>query len=304
MKLAVIDLGTNSVRFDIHEIFSPTERKLIYREKQMVRLGDGAFRNRRLGHAPVLRTLRAFKRFSRVIQRFQVDRVMAFATSAMRDSSNAKSVIDQIKKLTAIEIKIISGKKEAEYTAKAIMKNEKKSFGTRCLIDIGGGSTEITICLKNSVIKSFSLPLGASRLQQLFLSPHGHRSANSVMLLRQYIQSVLKRNFAIAKIPKIAQFMGSSGTIRSLRKILKKRGKKIEPFSQTDLNDLVETMIPLSRSELLRIPGMIEKRVDIILAGSILLQEIMKHFAAEEMYTTPYALRDGILESELERTAI
>lgn len=302
MRLAVIDLGTNSVRFDIHEIFSPTERKIVYREKQMVRLGDGAFKTRRLGHAPILRTLRAFKRFSRVIQRFQVDRVLAYATSAMRDSSNAKSVIDQIKKLTAIKIKILSGKKEAEYTAKAIMKNEKRLAGTRCLIDIGGGSTEITICVKNRVVKSFSFPLGASRLQQLFLS--GHRSAGSVMLLRQYIQSVLKRHFASARIPKMAQFMGSSGTIRSLRKILKKRGKRVEPFSQADLNELVEIMIPLNRSELLRIPGMIEKRVDIILAGSILLQEMMEHFAAEEMYTTPYALRDGILESELERTAV
>lgn len=305
MKLAVIDLGTNSVRFDVHEILSPTERNVIYREKKMVRLGDGAFKNGRLGPTPISRTLRAFKRFHRIIRQLEVDRVLAYATSAMRDSSNAKFVINQIKKLTAIEIKIISGKKEAQYTAKAVIKNEKISSNLFCLIDIGGGSTEVVMGYKNNIIKNYSFQLGANRLHQLFLKsspPIGIKgSMDSVNQLRSHIIHVLKRGIPDHKIPKVSQFIGSSGTIRAFRRLLKKRDEKIEPFNREALTHLIEEMIPLKKMKLLKIPGMTEKRVDLILAGGILLEELMKYLGALSIYTTDYCLRDGILENELEK---
>ena len=305
MRLAIIDLGTNSVRFDIYDLSKDALRDRIYRDKRMIRLGDGAFYENRLQKQAMARTLRAFESFHKKIKGYDVDKVIAFATSALRDTTNSQALISEIQKRTGIHIRVISGRREAQFIAQGVLRNDALPHGLFGLMDIGGGSCEISICYGRTALRSISLPLGANRLQQIFLKSHPPRArgeiGDPVMKLRRHIRKSLARAISEQRRPRIKTFIGSSGTIRAYRKILKTRGEKTEPFRLSSLTQLIEEMIPLTKAELMNIPGMTVKRADIILAGGILLEELATQFDAKYIYTTDTCLRDGIIERESQR---
>ena len=306
MKVAIIDLGTNSLRLDVYELSAAGHAvRRIYRNKVMVRLGDGVFETSELLPEAKQRTLQALLDFKHLIEAEGVDRVVGFATSAMRQAKNSKAFVRQIKKLTGFNMEVIDGKTEAEFIAKGILSNEVLPASLVALIDIGGGSTEVSICHKKSVIDSFSFDLGANRLQQMFLHtvpPQKLPSGESpVEALRAYVNEqvaplVQKKNW-----PSIEVVIGSSGTIRAIAKIIRKKDVPIDPFKRSSLATLIEEMLPMSREQLLLLPGLEAKRVDLILAGCVLLDEILKVLGCKKVYTTSFSLRDGILEAEMER---
>jgi exopolyphosphatase/guanosine-5'-triphosphate,3'-diphosphate pyrophosphatase len=312
VKLAIIDLGSNSVRFDVYEIDSLHRVRRILREKIMVRLGDGVFESGRFNRHSVARTVKAFQHFEGLIERLGVDRVMAFATAALRDADDAKPLLDRILRETGIKLKVISGKEEARLIAKGILNNERPPTGVYALVDIGGGSTEISVCYKRTCVDSHSFDLGANRLQQVFLqsSPPGKRilrgsEPERVIALRRHIRRVLGRQITQRQWPSVRAVMGSSGTVRAIRKILRKlEGDQAYPIRRRTLSALVQVMIPMTGKELLDLPGMEPKRVDQILAGAILLEEILLAMRAQYLLITPFSLRDGVLEQEMERLAL
>lgn len=306
MKIAIIDLGSNSVRFDVYDVEDDHVIRRIHREKEMVRLGDGVFQRGRIKREGIVRTLRAFDRFAKFINKYdhkdQV-RVKAFATSALRDAENAKALLAAVKKRTGIDIKVISGLEEGKLIAKGILNNESTPSGLFALVDIGGGSTEISICRKKSVIDTYSFDLGANRLQQVFLKtiPPKKNGVDPVEQLRTAIQNSLTPVIQKKKWPNVLSILGSSGTIRAYEKLLEKQKETKDPFKRKSLSKLIEKMIPLDSKRLQKLPGMDPKRTDLILAGGILLEEIMKALGAKHAFTTDYALRDGVLEQEMEK---
>jgi exopolyphosphatase / guanosine-5'-triphosphate,3'-diphosphate pyrophosphatase len=159
----------------------------------------------------------------------------------------------------------------------------------------------VSICENESVIESFSFNLGASRLQQRFLGPSAPKNFDPMETLRIDIRKTLKSDLQKEKRLPIHTVIGSSGTIKACHRLLKYSGEKVHPFHESSLKALVEQMTPLTENELLSLPGMEEKRVDIILAGAVLLHEIMRVLGAQDVYTTPYAMRDGVLSEEMDR---
>lgn len=301
IKLAVIDLGTNSVRFDIYSIVSKKPVK-VYRTKKMIRLGDGVYKTGSIPASGKKRALEAFKEFKKEIDRFKAQKVFAFATSALRSAKNSASLVKEIEKATGIKVKIISGREEGRLIAKGIVSKMKPVPGKAVLIDIGGGSTEISLVQARQIVKTESFKLGANRLQQVFLKQSPPRYINGrlhpILALRQHIRSSL--------IPWVKRHkvdgdyaVGSSGTIKAISKILKRLGRTGEPLFRSDLSALVSELSLLNREELLMIPGLEEKRVDLILAGAILLEEFMFCFNIREVLVTDLALRDGLLEEVL-----
>ncbi len=304
MRLAIIDLGTNSVRFDVVEAHPQAgEPQKLHRDKLMIRLGEGVFLKKRLNTHSIQVCIEAFKGFKKTLEEFKVDRIVAFGTSALREAKDSDKLIRKIKRETGISVRIISGEEEARLIAKGVIANEFSLNGRYALVDIGGGSTEISICSGRKVLHSSSFPLGTARLQQVFLksippelnSKRGH----PVEQMRRHIRGVLLYHVVTQEWPSVKRIIGSSGTIRILQKISKKISDHNFIDSST-LDNLVEKMIPLNRSQLLRIPGMEARRVDMILAGALLLQECMNALHAQHIYTTEFSLRDGILAEELE----
>lgn len=302
--MGVIDLGTNSIRSGIYEIPAYLELNRIYRFKKMIRLGDGVYKNSKLDPAAYQRCLEAFDEIYREMQNFKVNKIIAFATSALRNANDRKSLIKEVFQKTNIKIQIISGFKEAKLIAKGILHNQPTPNTYFALVDIGGGSTEISICNKMSVIDSYSFHLGANRLQQLFLKttpPEVKPNHNPITKLRKHIREEIYSASKEREWPRVKIILGSSGTIKAFKRIFRSKQRSIEPYKLDDLKELNKSMIPMNQEQLQAIEGMDPKRIDLILAGGILLEEICHCLGAKDVYTSKYNLRDGILEEELEK---
>lgn len=299
MRLAVIDLGTNSVRFDVHQIGNKNKIQLLHREKIMVKLGQGVFTHGRLNDEAVKRTVHAFKGFHRLCDDLSVQRVVAFGTSALREASDGEQFVEKVRNLTGIEVRIISGQEEARLIARGILTDSKFKRERVGLIDIGGGSTELSISHKGKLMFSESFALGTARLQQLFFkkTPPTPEQVNS---LRSYIRDQIDLHTPDAKaLSGLKTWVGSSGTIRAIEKILKKKNDKKGIFFSA-LVKLNREMSSMSTDQLHQLDGMEPKRVDMILSGSLLLEELMRIFEIERVLVTDLSLRDGILNEQRE----
>jgi exopolyphosphatase/guanosine-5'-triphosphate,3'-diphosphate pyrophosphatase len=296
MRIAVIDLGTNSVRFDVHQIGPGSRIRQLHREKLMVRLGQGVFLEGKLDSAAIRRTIHAFQSFHRTALELHANRIVAFGTSALREAADSQRLLAQIETRTGISVRVISGVEEARLIASGILQNEKTPKGRFALLDIGGGSAEISVCSGRKIQHSESFPLGTARLQQIFLKSSPPRP-EAVIQLRRQIKGVVLPKVISEGWPKVATIVGSSGTIRSLGRMLnKKKGNR--HIDLKDLRKLVRTMSTMTTTQLMGVPGMEAKRVDMILAGAILLEECMDALGAKKVLTTEFSLRDGILEEE------
>lgn len=230
MRLAIIDLGTNSVRFDIHEVSTNRMGALIhrrlYREKTMVRLGQNLFLDGKLSPDGKRRTLEAVETFRETMDALEVDKVVAFGTAAMRDASDGETFLAEIKEQTQIDFRIIAGTEEAALIAQGILRNDPSlPKGLYALIDIGGGSTEISICRGTKIVHSHSFNLGVAKLQQVFLKGHppfSDKTHHPVRDLRNFIKSIVLPQAIIERWPKVPKVVGSSGSIIALAKLVNK----------------------------------------------------------------------------------
>ncbi len=300
MKIAVIDLGTNSVRFDIYELNNDLSVELVFRKKNMVRIGEEVFQTHKLSIEAMNRASEAIKSFSKLILEKKVERVIAFSTCALREAKNAKVFKERVKNETGIDLKIISGKEESRLISKAILSNEffPKLNGIYALVDIGGGSTEISFCYKQIVLKQESLPLGSSRLSQLFeLTPSSSKSRKE---LKEHVSKVFIKLFPQDLWASVSGLVCSSGTAKAFIKIANAQGLSTDPLKVSDLSEIVNDIKRLSKKEILSYPGMDAKRVDIILAGGLLLKQIAYLTKAKKIYYSEFNLRDGIIEQEME----
>jgi exopolyphosphatase/guanosine-5'-triphosphate,3'-diphosphate pyrophosphatase len=303
-RLAVLDLGTNSIRFDVQEITGSIDRPVlreVHREKLMVRLGEGAFLRGRLSAAARRRTLAALSRYERMARALGAERTLAFGTAALREARDASSFIREVRALTGIRLRVISGLEEARLIAEGVLAHERKARGLFALIDIGGGSTEISICRDGSVLHSASFPLGVARLQQTFLKtipPRGLDAEDgAVARLRKHVRQLVGTRAKRERWPTVRRVLGSSGTVRAFAKMLA-YDRRDGTFSRASLKRLVHRMVPMTPEQLLQVRGMEPKRVDLILAGGIVLEECVRAIGAEEISATEFALRDGLLLRE------
>jgi exopolyphosphatase / guanosine-5'-triphosphate,3'-diphosphate pyrophosphatase len=304
LRLAIIDLGTNSVRLDIYRL-SPKGTSRLYRGKIMIRLGDGVFKTGRLSPKGMARGIRAFARFRTLIREYHVDEVMAIGTSALRSATNTREFLEQVRLKTKISIRVISGSEEGRLIAKGILAHLEAPKGAYAFVDIGGGSTEISVGRGRKIFMGQSFQLGANRLQQMFLKTvpptHKRGELHPILALRQHVKDALYPLQSLSPRYKVVHMVGSSGTIRTVGRILKKIGRKDKPLFRSDISALISEMQTMTRDRLKRLPGLEPKRVDLILSGAILLEEIMLALNVRTLETTDLALRDGILVEALQR---
>jgi exopolyphosphatase/guanosine-5'-triphosphate,3'-diphosphate pyrophosphatase len=292
LRLAIIDLGTNSVRFDAYALLKGGRPERLHREKRMLRLGEGLYGKGKLAPKAEARLHAALHDFSRMISDWGVEEVWACATSALRElnAETRKKLLSEIRRRHGIRLRVISGRREAELIAEGILENERLPKGNFALIDIGGGSTELSFCQGRRRLKSLSLKLGALRLQQLCLRAQPPGSVE-LLALRALLRESLPKT-----LPQVSHVIGSSGTIRCLARLAAHAGKRFNPAFLRELN---ARMAGLDRRGLLRIPGMEVKRVDLILAGSLLFEELVTHLGARTLSASSYSLRDGALSEIL-----
>lgn len=303
MRIALIDLGTNAVRFDVYDLSARGEPRRLHRERLAVRLGEGVFVRGRLAPAAIRRTVAAFVSFQKTCRRLGVGRITAFGTSALRDSSNSESLVNLLERRTGIDVRVISGKEEARLIARGVLAHEgRRAKGLSALVDIGGGSVEITICQGRRILKSASFKLGVARLQQVILKTIPPRAGDGekspIAKLRRHVRSILAEGAPRGGWPEVSRVVGSAGTIRALDRIHRAAGGDF--LTAKHASRWADRFSTLSRAGLARVPGMDPKRPETILAGAVVLEEIIQVLGDPRVETTDYSLRDGMLEEEIE----
>lgn len=304
--LAAIDIGTNSIHMVIVKIQpSLPTFTIIAREKDTVRLGHRDRLTGRLTDAAMERSLKALRRCQTLAKSFQADSLVAVATSAMREAPNGREFLQRIETELNLEVDLISGQEEARRIYLGVLSAVDFNRQPHLLIDIGGGSTEISLVETHEARFLSSTKVGAVRLTQDFVSSDPI-SDREFITLQAYIRGRLERPIEELrehlKPGEVAKMVGTSGTIETLAEMLAiaDLGSTPSPlhgysFTLKDLDRLIKQMRKLDYEGRSDLPGMSEKRAEIILAGAIILREAMDLLGMSEIMLCERALREGVI---------
>ena len=303
MRVAIIDLGTNTFNLLIAEVYSGTF-KLIHKEKQAVKLGKHGINSGRIAEDAFKRGVKAMRHYKKVISLFATQKTVATATSAMRDSANAAEFISQVKEETGIEINVISGLEEAKLIQIGVEKAIPKEISTYTIMDVGGGSTEFILVKNHEVVWAKSYNLGVSRLLD-WLNPTDPISKINIEKLKNRLDTELAEVYEEIENLNSKLLIGSSGSFDSVHDMLaaKSIGEKESHeliYSQIDLEKMYTLHLDLVNSTLnerLNWPGLIEMRADMMVVSSILMNHVLQKCGIQKLFRSEYALKEGLLFS-------
>ena len=293
---AVIDLGTNSIKFILAEKTSENTLHILHEETAEVRIGSGIGQNSpRLEESAIERVCDTIVSLIQTKERYRIEPIRIVATSAAREAENSNRLRETIKAKTGVQLEILSGESEAYYIGQAIQMNAKyQKIGTLNSIDLGGGSLEWIHLNNNHVEKALSLPLGAVRITEQFIKePAQAISKDMILTIENHVKNILSKNEIIlsAECP----LLGSGGAFYILKQVL----KKASPFALKDIQELAlaSAHLPIQgRIDDLNIPA---KRADIIPAALITIATFMNHFDIDQIEHSKYSLKMGILKEML-----
>jgi exopolyphosphatase/guanosine-5'-triphosphate,3'-diphosphate pyrophosphatase len=307
MRLAAIDLGTNSVHMIVVEVRPDLSFDVIDREKEMVRLGAGGLEGRRITDSASASALAALGRFRRIADSHKVDDILAAATSACREASNGPEFLDAVVRETGIRARVISGTEEARLIHLAARYGVDADRRSIVVIDIGGGSVEVTSGATDRPDLSRSFKLGVIRLTERFVTSDPLSGGDE----RRLVQHVTRTCGAFLGQIVEAGFdrvVGTSGTILSLGTMASHSAEGHAPEAIRNLRVDVEeihrvrkrlTSLPLA--ERLQLPSLEPRRADIAVAGAVLLDTLLRRLGAKELTLCDLALREGIVLDYIHR---
>ncbi|MCW6053500.1 Ppx/GppA family phosphatase [Lyngbya sp. CCAP 1446/10] len=304
--IAAIDMGTNS----FHMVVARIDPKLpaftiIAREKDTVRLGDCEAKTGCLKSEVMQRAIATLRRFQDIAKTFNAEQVIAVATSAVREAPNGREFLKQVADELDLNVSLISGQEEARRIYLGVLSGMEFNNQSQVIIDIGGGSTELILGDSSEPRCLTSTKIGAVRLTGEFVKTDPI-SKEEFAYLQAYIRISLERPIdelrSQFKAGETLRLIGTAGTIETLAAInaREKLGTVPSPLagyqlSLKDLRDLVNRFRKLSYSERLAIPGMSDKRAEIILAGALILQEAMALLGMESLTVCDRSLREGVI---------
>ena len=299
-RTAVIDIGSNSARMVIFEKSSSYAFHLVKEIKSRIRIGEGAYENGGiLQDKPMQRAYDALEDFCHVIRSLKCNKTFCVATSALRDAPNAKTFITKVKKNLNLNIKIIDGKKEAQFGALASL-NLLKPILNATTIDIGGGSTELACIEDGKIVDTISIDVGTVRLKELFFD-----KTNEIEKAQEFIGKKLK---SIPKHFKSKTIIGIGGTIRAFSNIvMNKMNYPLETIHGFEYNIeeyqyLLKQIITADVLEL-KDYGVRKDRYDTMREGCAIFDTLISQLDAKEMITNGTGVREGVYLQDLLRSS-
>ena len=306
MKLAAIDIGSNSIHLVIVRAVQGQHLEIIDREKEMVRLGSGTLRKRMLSKETIDRAITSLRRFKKMAEANNADRILATATSAVRESRNAEEFIELARKELNLDVHLLPGVEEARLIALAVKEVTELNNHRALIIDIGGGSTEFIITGGREPDLLLSVRIGAVRLTEKYIStdPISNEERESLIA---HIRADLTR--VVWEVGNVGYdfVIGTSGTVLNLVNTIVQAEPAhgivgttdFEPFSETVSLDQIKRMnrrlARMTLRERSRVPGIEKGRADIIVGGGILLETILSELGVGEITSCDWSLREGVI---------
>ena len=302
-RIAIIDLGSNSVRFIIMQVETNGAFKLIYQEKKTLRLSEGMTKE-----SPMLteeaqkRALECLSVYAHAAKVHGVTAIRAVATAAVRNARNGASFIRRVRTQTGIPMSIISGRQEAALGFSGVIHTiDESDF---LLFDLGGASVEISLVKNKKRVHSVSIPIGAVTLTQAF----GTRDVVTPEMRKKVAEFIRAK---LAEIPWLPDgpipVIGVGGTVRNLAKMHQRRTLYPLPklhnyrFPVADLYPLVDDICAKNLAERKRMSGLSSERADIIIAGALVVSEITRRVSAEELIISGCGIREGLFYYDYEK---
>ncbi|KPK27326.1 MAG: exopolyphosphatase [Nitrospira bacterium SG8_3] len=300
-RLAVIDIGTNSIHMVLAEIGKGFSYKIVDRIKEMARLGDGTFTSHRLSPEAMDRGLTVLKRFSMLAKNKGFDPILPIATSAVREAENGGDFLKLVRKELGLRVRVITGEEEARLIYLGVRNSMDFSRFPAMLVDIGGGSVELMACTQKRLKFVRSLKLGAIRLKDQFLKADSP-DKKMIQRLENLVDQALKKSLSKKRFTQFNQLVATSGMAGNLAEIiyLARTGR---PLSQIDMatieldevrevEGLLRTKDPQAR---LKIPGLDPRRVDTLYPGVLVLRLLMERIGIKQVRISDKAIREGVI---------
>ena len=297
--LAAVDIGTNSVHLVVARV-SENRIEVVEREREMVRLGSSATDMKRLTPAAMKRGIDALARF-RQVAAIHGASMRAVATSAVREAENRATFIDRAREV-GVDIEVISVFEEARLIFLGVLQAVPVFDRQVVVCDIGGGSTELVVGTRGDILTARSLKLGSIRLSRRYFAG-AKLSSSAVDRCRRDIRTALTPAVREIRRAGFDVAVGSSGTIGAVcAMVAARRGggvpRTLNNFtvSRDDIDGVVKRLIKAPTvKERARTPGLDPRRADIILAGALILEQVVQEIGAEGLTFSDYALREGVL---------
>ncbi|GAB4527279.1 MAG: Ppx/GppA phosphatase family protein [Pleurocapsa sp.] len=304
--IAAIDIGTNSIHMVVVKIEpSLPAFTIIAKEKDTVRLGDRNPKNGHLTVEAIARSMAALTRCKKLADSLNASQIIAVATSATREAPNGENFLQQIESELGIVVNLISGREEARRIYLGVLSGFDFNDQPHIIVDIGGGSTELILADIHEPRFLSSTKIGAVRLSKEFVTTDPISDAE-LNCLRAYVKGMLERSvdeiWGNLQLNEIPRAVGTSGTIETLATIhaLEKQGLVPNPLngyemSRKDLEKIVKKLAAMGYQERLNVPGISDKRAEIIVPGAVILLEVMTMLKLDSIMICEQALREGII---------
>src|SRR5450631_2020719 len=286
MRIAAIDIGTNSLHMIVVKVRPDLSFEVIDREKEMVRLGAGGLDGRALTPEAMHAALQVLSKFRRLAESHRVDKIIAVATSAVREAENGGEFLHTITEQNGIRARVVSGTEEARLIHLAAVYGVGSASEANVVVDIGGGSVEITRGTGSTVGTGRSFKLGVIRLTERFVKSDPLVPRDERKLVKhidaeagEYLDEVAHAGFD--------RVIGTSGTILSLGALAtEQQGRPSSALLRNrrvpakQLRRVKKELLELSLEKRLRIPGLEPRRADLSVAGAVLLDAILRRLGA------------------------
>lgn len=282
-RFAAIDIGSNSVRLLIANVLQNGDNPMFKKSSLIrvpVRLGATAFTNHRIPEISITHLVETMLAFKYLMKANDVLHYKGCATSAMREANNGKEIIKRIKDKAGINIEIISGNSEADLIFNSQNASMGKLLTNSLFVDVGGGSTEITIFSKGKAIAAKSFPIGTLRILQDTVTKNDWKQLKDWMKLK----SGKLKDFTL---------IGSGGNINRIAKLVNLKPGKPLPFETLD--DIVDELKRYSYDDRMKIFDLNPDRADVIVPAGEIFTTIMKNMNADKIYVPKIGLGDGIV---------
>src|SRR4030066_2538670 len=306
MKLAGIDIGTNTLRLLIAEFSSDGKYGTIESGRHITRLGEGMSSAGRLKDEAMDRALCVLKGYAEKCSEIHVGGIYAVATSAVREAANGRDFLSRVKNETGIDVKVITGEEEARLTMLGVSSALEISGHDVLMMDIGGGSTELIMVSKGDIEFRKSTDIGVVRFSEKYIKSDPPQR-KEMDLLEMAILDHLQRGGCFiglkesGRIPAGIQFIGTAGTVTTLAAIDQMmqvyEPEKINGYmiSRGGVNNILNMLACMTNKERMDLPGVEEGREDLIVAGALAAYKVMEWFGFDEMTVSDAGLREGLV---------
>lgn len=305
MRLGVLDVGSNTVHLLVVDAHPGARPLPAWSHKAALRLAEHLDDDGAIDAAGEEALRRSVEEALEVAADRGCEDVLAFATSAIREASNAADVLDRVRAASEVDLQVLPGEDEARLTFLAVRRWFGWSSGRLLVVDVGGGSLEIAAGIDEEPDAAVSLPLGANRLTRDWFDDIPP-AADQVKELRTYVRGQVAT--VVREVVKVGEpdlVVGTSKTLRSLARIGGAASSSAGPYERRSLGretllEWLPRLAGMTGDELAGLPGVSESRARQLVAGAVVADAVLDLFGAESLEICPWALREGVILRRLD----